>query len=67
MNQDTKELVVAVAGEFLTFSLRAMFMYKRMQLLMGMTPEEVEAKYQATKAEFEKRPPEALEALIPDA
>ena len=57
-------VAAAITGELLTGAIRFYFLYQRMQALQGMTPEEAEVQYQLKKAEFEKRPPAALQALI---
>ncbi len=60
----TPGIAAAITAELATSAIRFYFLYQRMQALQGMTPEQAETQYQQMKAEFDKRPPEALEALI---
>lgn len=58
------EMAAAITAEVLNASIRFYFLYKRMQVLQGMTEEEADKKYLEVKAEFEKRPPDELLKLI---
>jgi hypothetical protein len=60
----TPGVAAAIAGEILTASIRFYFLYKRMQVLQGMSEADAEAAYVKAKVEFEARPPEALEKLV---